>query len=120
MATCSICRETIAMGGDGLCPACAGLWDWFLGRFDDAAFRAPKEEYLTPERTFLEMGADSLDTVELILEAEEAFGVTIDGLDAERMQTVADYLRFIQRDARKGGDRKLADREPMWDRDLDG
>jgi len=103
-----------------LCSACAGLWRWFLDRFDDAEFRVPKEEYLTPETTFLQMRVDSLDTVELVMEVEEQFGVSITDPDAERMQSVVDLLRYIRRHAKKADERKAAGRDPLWDRDLDG
>ena len=109
-----------ASGGASLCPDCAGLMRWFLDRFDDAEFQVPKEAYLTPERTFLDMGVDSLDTVELVMEVEEHFDVSLTDREAEEIRTVADLLRHIRRHAKKGRGRKGDGRDPLWDRDLDG
>ena len=43
-----------------------------------------------------DLGADSLDTVELIMELEKAFGVTIPDSDAEKIQTVGDAVAYIE------------------------
>ena len=58
------------------------------------------EEQVTSEASFLDdLGADSLDTVELIMAFEEEFSDEIDGeipeSDAEKMQTVGDVIRYI-------------------------
>ena len=92
---------------------------WFWGHFADVLL-IPNEGFFSVDTTFQELGADSLDTVEWVLEAEEQFGVTITDLDAERMRTVADYLRYIRLHAKKGGVEKVAGRDPLWDRELDG
>jgi acyl carrier protein len=125
MAVCTICGEGIDPGGrvpDGSpeCLECARLLRWFRAQLDDDAFRVPKEEYLTPERTFLDLGADSLDTVELVIELEEEFGVTITDLEAERVQTLADLLLYIRLHAKKGRGQSVGSRDPLWDRELDG
>ena len=62
------------------------------------------EEQVTPEASFLDdLGADSLDTVELIMAFEEEFEEEIDGeipeSDAERLQTVGDVIAFLQEKA---------------------
>jgi acyl carrier protein len=93
---------------------------WFLDLFADIEFRLPKEEVITLDTTFHELGVDSLDTVEFIMEAREQFGVTIGDLDAERMQTVAEYLHYIRLHAKKGQGRDAGGRDPLWDRELDG
>ena len=55
------------------------------------------ESQVTPEATFAQdLGADSLDTVELIMELEKEFGVTIPDSDAEKIQTVGDAVSFIE------------------------
>lgn len=52
---------------------------------------------VNPETHFInDLGADSLDTVELIMEFEDAFGVNIPDEDAEKIQTVGDALTYIQ------------------------
>lgn len=42
-----------------------------------------------------DLGADSLDTVELVMELEEKFEITIPDEDAEKIQTVGDAVTFI-------------------------
>ena len=42
-----------------------------------------------------DLGADSLDTVELIMELEKEFNVTIPDSDAEKIQTVGDAIAYI-------------------------
>ena len=58
------------------------------------------EEQITPEASFLDdLGADSLDTVELIMAFEEEFSDEIDGeipeSDAEKLQNVGDVIKYI-------------------------
>ncbi|HWV58138.1 MAG TPA: acyl carrier protein [Longimicrobiales bacterium] len=56
-----------------------------------------EEEKVTPEAHFVEdLGADSLDTVELVMAFEEEFGVEIPDEDAEQLQTVGDAIRYLQ------------------------
>ena len=43
-----------------------------------------------------DLGADSLDTVELIIELEKQFDVTIPDTDAEKIQTVGDAVAYIE------------------------
>ena len=43
-----------------------------------------------------DLGADSLDTVELIMEFERAFNITIEDSDAEKIQTVGDAVTYIE------------------------
>jgi len=52
---------------------------------------------VTPEASFVEdLGADSLDTVELVMAFEEEFGMEIPDEDAEKLQTVGDAISYIQ------------------------
>ncbi len=54
-------------------------------------------EKVTDEASFVEdLGADSLDTVELVMAFEEEFGVEIPDEEAEQMQTVGDAIRYLQ------------------------
>lgn len=54
-------------------------------------------EQITPEASFLEdLGADSLDTVELVMAFEEEFNVNVPDDDAEKLQTVGDVIRYIE------------------------
>lgn len=56
------------------------------------------EEKVTESASFIEdLGADSLDTVELVMAFEEEFGIEIPDEDAEMIQTVGDAVKFIER-----------------------
>jgi acyl carrier protein len=53
-------------------------------------------EKVTPEASFVEdLGADSLDIVELVMAFEEEFGIEIPDEDAEKLQTVGDAINYI-------------------------
>ena len=55
------------------------------------------ESDVTPEASFIEdLGADSLDTVELVMAFEEGFSIEIPDEDAEKIQTVKDAITYIQ------------------------
>jgi acyl carrier protein len=54
-------------------------------------------EKVTLEASFVEdLGADSLDTVELVMAFEEEFGIEIPDEDAEGLQKVGDAVRYLQ------------------------
>jgi acyl carrier protein len=54
-------------------------------------------EKVTPEASFVEdLGADSLDTVELVMAFEEEFGIEIPDEDAETLQTVGDAIKYLK------------------------
>jgi acyl carrier protein len=55
---------------------------------------------LTPEAKFIEdLGADSLDIVELVMALEEEFGVDIPDEDADKLKTVGDAMKYLQEHA---------------------
>ena len=55
------------------------------------------EEQVTPEAKFIEdLGADSLDTVELVMAFEEEFGIEVPDEEAEKLASVGDVIRFIE------------------------
>ena len=55
------------------------------------------EEDVTPEASFVEdLGADSLDTVELVMAFEEEFGIEIPDEDAEKILTVQNASDYIK------------------------
>ena len=61
-----------------------------------------KKEEVTDNAKFVDdLGADSLDTVELVMALEEEFGVEIPDEDAEKLLTVGDALRYIEEKAGK-------------------
>jgi len=55
-----------------------------------------KEEVVENAKFVDDLGADSLDTVELVMALEEEFGVEIPDEDAEKLMTVGDALRYIE------------------------
>ena len=58
-------------------------------------------EQVTPNASFIEdLGADSLDTVELVMAFEEEFSVEVPDEDAEKLQTVGDVIRYIEERAK--------------------
>jgi acyl carrier protein len=51
---------------------------------------------ITPEASFTnDLGADSLDTVELVMEFEKAFNIQIPDEDAEKIATVGDAIKYL-------------------------
>ena len=60
-----------------------------------------KKEEIKPESSFIDdLGADSLDTVELVMALEEEFGIEIPDEDAEKMTTVGDAIKYIEEKAK--------------------
>src|ERR671934_2864160 len=54
-------------------------------------------DQVTPEAKFIEdLGADSLDTVELVMALEEEFGHEIPDEQAEKLQSVGDVIKYIE------------------------
>ena len=61
------------------------------------------EEEVTPDASFVDdLGADSLDTVELVMAFEEEFNIQIPDEDAEKIQKVKDAYDYIEKHAQKG------------------
>ena len=59
-----------------------------------------KPEEVTPAASFIDdLGADSLDTVELVMALEEEFGIEIPDEDAEKMTTVGEAIKYIEEKA---------------------
>ena len=55
------------------------------------------EQKVTDEASFIDdLGADSLDTVELVMAFEEEFGSEISDSEAEKILTVGDAIKFIE------------------------
>lgn len=55
-----------------------------------------EESQITDTANFTkDLGADSLDTVELIMEFEKEFNVSIEDSDAEKIQTVGDVVKYL-------------------------
>jgi acyl carrier protein len=59
------------------------------------------EAEVTPTASFVDdLGADSLDQVELVMAFEEAFGIEVPDEDAEKMTTVKDAVDYIDKHAK--------------------
>jgi acyl carrier protein len=59
------------------------------------------EGEVTPNASFVDdLGADSLDTVELVMAFEEAFDIEIPDEDAEKIRTVKDAIDYIAKNAK--------------------
>jgi acyl carrier protein len=60
------------------------------------------EDEVHPQATFADdLGADSLDVVELMMAMEERFGVEIPDEDAEKLKTVQDAIQYIEKHMNK-------------------
>ena len=56
-----------------------------------------EESKVTPNASFInDLGADSLDTVELIMELENRFNIQIPDEDQEKIQTVGDAITYVK------------------------
>lgn len=59
-----------------------------------------KVEEVTPQATFIDdLGADSLDTVEIVMALEEEFKIEIPDEDAEKMSNVGEAIKYIEQKA---------------------
>jgi acyl carrier protein len=93
---CSICGGVVVMEpseplGDSVCPRCGSL---LMRVYEQLGV---DRERNSAQTTFTELGVDSLDTVELVMELEEEFDINIPDDEAEKIQTVADAIRAILR-----------------------
>ncbi|UCC24476.1 MAG: acyl carrier protein [Gemmatimonadales bacterium] len=60
-------------------------------------------EKVTDDASFVEdLGADSLDTVELVMAFEEEFGIDIPDEDAEQLRTVGDAIKYMKEKGSEG------------------
>jgi acyl carrier protein len=60
-----------------------------------------KEQVMNETSFVNDLGADSLDTVELVMEFEDAFDMNIPDEDAEKIQTVGDAIKYIKEHIQK-------------------
>lgn len=59
-------------------------------------------DQVVPDAKFIEdLGADSLDTVELIMALEEEFGIEVPDEEAEKLVSVGDVTRYIEENCKK-------------------
>ena len=67
-----------------------------------AAKLGVEESQITPEASFTnDLGADSLDIVELVMGFEQAFDISIPDEDAEKIASVGDAIRYLEEKAKK-------------------
>jgi acyl carrier protein len=108
---CPLCGAEAAieysLAGDASCPNCGALlWG------EEAVYSRVQKfiaeglgvdaDKVTAETSFVnDLGADSLDTVELVMELEEEFDITIPDDAAEKIQTVGDAVRYIMQQRQK-------------------
>jgi len=60
-----------------------------------------KPEQVVPAAKFIEdLGADSLDTVELVMALEEEFGIEVPDEQAEKLQSVGDVIKYVEESAK--------------------
>ncbi|CAN6302720.1 unnamed protein product [Urochloa humidicola] len=57
----------------------------------------PEDSTVTGETKFVDLGADSLDTVEIVMGLEEAFQISVDESSAQEIQTVGDAAALIDK-----------------------
>ncbi len=59
------------------------------------------QDQVSPQASFIDdLGADSLDTVELVMAFEEEFGIDIPDEDAEKMVTVNDVIKYLEENSK--------------------
>ena len=59
------------------------------------------EDQVNPQASFIDdLGADSLDTVELVMAFEEEFGIDIPDEDAEKMSSVGDAIKYLEENSK--------------------
>ena len=59
------------------------------------------QDQVSPQASFIDdLGADSLDTVELVMAFEEEFGIDIPDDDAEKMVTVNDAIKYLEENSK--------------------
>ena len=59
------------------------------------------QDQVTPQASFIDdLGADSLDTVELVMAFEEEFGIDIPDEDAEKMVSVNDAIKYLEENSK--------------------
>ena len=59
------------------------------------------EDQVNPQASFIDdLGADSLDTVELVMAFEEEFGIDIPDEDAEKIMVVGDAIKYLEENSK--------------------
>ncbi len=100
--SCPICGRDVCLApsqpsGDAPCPYCGHLLWWFQQRISlNRGIPLDQVELLTSLEVESDLAADSLDVVELLMEIEEEFEITIPDDDYEKILTVGEAIRYIE------------------------
>ena len=103
-----------SLSGDATCPKCGSLlWgtEAILAHLRNriAEQLGVDPDKVTGETSFVnDLGADSLDTVELVMELEEEFDIDIPDAEAEKIRTIGDAIRCIEQQLKDRDDNALA------------
>ena len=92
--------------GDATCPQCGCLlWRTFshFSKFRDIVSEqlGVEKDSILSKKELTELGSDSLDTVELVMELEDEFAISIPDPDVEDIRTVGQFLKLIEEQIRK-------------------
>ena len=112
---CPICGNRVIIepspdSSDAPCPRCGHLLWWFQQRFSPGASSANVSIGTPLIELVGGLRGESLDVVELVMELEEKFDITIPDEDAEKITTVGEAIRYIE--SRRSG-------PPMKDTNID-
>ena len=91
---CPVCGDVAVTepsypDGDSCCPRCGAILWWFRDRLAD--------ESVALDISLPSLGLDSLETVELVMELEEAFDLAVPYEEVAQLQAVMDVIRYIRR-----------------------
>ena len=94
---CPVCGKYASVepsypAGDSICPSCGELLWWFRDRL---GADLKLEDFFVAD-----LGADSLEVVELVMELEEEYDIRIPENEAEQIKTIEDAIRAILRHRR--------------------
>ena len=98
---CPICGNSFQiepshLTDDAPCPSCGQLLWWFQHSYGDVRESITVESVLVESAFADDLKADSLDIVELVMELEEEFDITIPDEAAEKIQTVGQAVEHIE------------------------
>src|SRR5262249_56470976 len=85
--------ELYAPAGAELCANCGDLCQWFCSRLSRFA---PADKITLYASLARDLGADSLDIVQIVMELEKEQGMRIPDVEIEHMDTLADILRYLR------------------------
>lgn len=96
---CPVCgadnRPSAETACQSLCPKCGKLLDWFREHFS-ADLGVPPEAITADALLVNDLGADSLDTLEMVLQLENEFNLQISEEAAQRFESVGDAIRYVE------------------------